>query len=211
MTKTTDHWQHVYATKTLPEVSWYEPVPTLSLRLIQELSVGQLGPIRLMDAGGGDSYLVDHLLQDDRFEPEVLDLSATALARAQERLGENAARVVWHATNVLDFKPQKPYQLWHDRAAFHFLTHEADVLRYAELVKEALVPGGYLVMGTFSVEGPTKCSGLPVQQYDEARLTEVFSAGFEPIRFLPYQHPTPFGTTQAFLFGVFKRTSGLPQ
>lgn len=195
------HWEKVYATKQPHEVSWTQEVPRSSLDLIQDLGLAL--DARIIDIGGGDSRLVDHLLERGYMNVSVLDISGEALQRAQQRLGEKAAQVTWIESDILDFQPQGQYDLWHDRAAFHFLTTTAQIQQYVERVNAAARQ--YLVLGTFSDEGPLKCSGLEVRRYDEEGLQAQFQAQFAALRCFKEDHTTPFQTQQNFLFCSFQR------
>lgn len=206
------HWQKVFAEKAPDQVSWYQEIPQVSLRLVNEcaaeLRTTQPNPLAIIDIGAGDSHLVDHLLEPPGvFQPTVLDISANALTRAQARLGTRAQAVEWVASNVLDFKPQPhSYHIWHDRAAFHFLTDPEDQAQYAQLAAQAVAPGGYLILGAFAAEtGPEKCSGLPVCRHDETSLQRIFGIDFWRLHCVQEAHLTPFGTTQDFVFCVFRR------
>lgn len=195
------HWEGVYREKALETLGWYQPVPTVSLELISQLDLPQDVP--LIDVGGGDSYLVDHLLTRGFTDVTVLDISATSLKRAQVRLGSRADRVHWVASDILDFEPQRPYALWHDRAAFHFLTDPAQARAYLDRARRGIRPGGHFIVGTFSENGPATCSGLPVRQYSLAALQEVLAPGFELLRGFNTPHITPSGGVQDYTFGVF--------
>lgn len=198
------HWQTVYGTRQPHEVSWTQPVPATSLEFIHSFKLPRQAPI--IDVGGGDSRLVDHLLAEGYENLTVLDISGEALARARQRLGPAAAgRVQWLETDVLDFQPPQTYALWHDRATFHFLTTAPDIARYLALARAAVVPNGYLSMGTFSPAGPTSCSGLPIRQYSEQQLAGQLRQGFQKLRCRTEDHHTPFQTTQNFLFCAFRR------
>ncbi|WP_019948665.1 class I SAM-dependent methyltransferase [Hymenobacter aerophilus] len=198
------HWETVYDTRQPHQVSWTQEVPATSLEFIRGFALPRQAPI--IDVGGGDSKLVDFLLAEGYENLTVLDISGAALARARQRLGPAAAsRVQWLEADVRDFQPPQTYALWHDRAAFHFLTAAPDVARYLALARAAVVPGGYLTMGTFSPEGPTRCSGLPIRQYSEQQLTEQLHQGFRKLRCRTEDHHTPFQTTQNFLFCSFRR------
>ena len=191
------HWENVYATKG-PEV------PATSLNFIRLFNLPKT--VGIIDIGGGDSHLVDHLLAEGFEHITVLDIAAHALDKAKQRLGHKAAMVQWIVTDIKHFTPQQQYDIWHDRAAFHFLTEAADIERYMDTVKSSLKPGGYLVMGTFSENGPAKCSGLPVQRYSEDDLSRIITGkGFEKIACVTEDHITPFNTRQNFLFCSFKR------
>jgi SAM-dependent methyltransferase len=196
-----EHWETVYATKTPQEVSWTQEKPMISLDLIASFQLDKSASI--IDIGGGDSVLVDFLLDLGYTNVSVLDISSHAIERAKVRLGEKASLVTWIVSDINDFEPTEMYDLWHDRAAFHFLTEEADICRYASLVTNHT---DNLVLGTFSTNGPLKCSGLEITQYDETSLSELFEAeGFKRIETKREDHMTPFGATQNFVFASFSK------
>ncbi|PZE16916.1 SAM-dependent methyltransferase [Putridiphycobacter roseus] len=197
------HWEQVYAVKTPEEVSWTEAIPEKSLALIAACKLAKEASI--IDIGGGDSLLVDHLITLGYTNITVLDISANAIARAQKRLGEKADSITWIVSDINTFKPTEKYDCWHDRAAFHFLTDPTAINHYVALVSQYV--SQYLILGTFSKDGPKKCSGLDIQQYDEASMTTVFEDGFNAIGFEHHIHHTPFDTTQNFIFGTFKLKS----
>lgn len=200
-----EHWEKVYTTKQPHEVSWTQAVPTTSLQLLHTLSLP--ADAAIIDVGGGDSQLVDHLLAEGYNNLTVLDISAAALDRAKARLGDKAIQVNWVVQDITAFRPTTIYDVWHDRAAFHFLTTEEQIHTYLDLLRHHVKKGGYLLMGTFSENGPSICSGLPVQRYSAARLAELLQEDFDAIQFTTEDHTTPFNTTQNFLFGVFRRKS----
>lgn len=195
------HWEQVYRTKGPEQVSWTQTVPQTSLDLIQSLDLPKTA--KIIDMGGGDSKLVDYLLQAGYINLTVLDISAAALEKAKFRLGEQAAKVKWIVSDVTEFQPQESYDLWHDRATFHFLTEESQIATYTNIVAKAV--SQYLVIGTFSANGPEQCSGLPVRQYAETGLRARFQNSFTKIHCHTEDHTTPFDTTQNFLFCSFKR------
>ena len=199
------HWKAIYSTRQPHEVSWTQAVPTTSLAFIRGFGLSRQAPI--IDIGGGDSHLVDFLLAEGYENLTVLDISGAALARARQRLGAGAQRVQWLEADIRDFEPPQAYALWHDRAAFHFLTTAPEVGRYLHRAWRAVGAGGYLTMGTFSLTGPTQCSGLPIRQYSEASLSTQLQAGFTKLRCVREDHETPFHTTQNFLFCAFQRQS----
>lgn len=199
------HWNNIYQTKALHEVSWYQPKPETSLQLIQESNLPLTANI--IDVGGGDSYLVDYLLQAGYRNITVLDISEKAILRAKTRLGSQATLVNWIVTDIVDFKPEQQYDCWHDRAAFHFLTTSAAIDAYTKIVQEAVTPNGLLIVATFSEQGPTKCSGITIQQYSAASLTQKFQTSFTQRRCFTVAHQTPFNTTQDFLFCSFQRSA----
>lgn len=195
------HWETVYETKQPNEVSWTQEKPQTSLDFIHRFNLPKTAAI--IDIGGGDSRLVDYLLDEGFQNVTVLDISAKALQRAQERLGTKAASVKWIESDINDFNPAEKYDLWHDRAAFHFLTTEEQVNNYINTVGEAV--SGYLVMGTFSENGPKKCSGLEIKQYSQEQLTAQFSQSFEKVECITEDHTTPFNTIQNFTFCSYKK------
>jgi SAM-dependent methyltransferase len=197
------HWETVYETKSPEEVSWTQEIPQISLDFVSSFPVGKSASI--IDVGGGDSLLVDHLLDLGYTNISVLDISAHAIERAKHRLGERASLVHWIVSDINEFQPEITYDLWHDRAAFHFLTAPSDIHHYASLVANH---AKNLVIGTFSKDGPLKCSGLEITQYDEKELDELFgSHGFECIETKREDHQTPFGSTQNFVFASFSEVS----
>lgn len=197
------HWDTVFASKTLEERTWYESTPSIALDLLGQLSIPKGAAI--IDIGGGDSLLVDHLLDLGYTNLSVLDISAKALEKAQNRLEERSRQVQWICSDVTDFEVHRPYDFWYDRAAFHFLTNDTDVLRYVQTVSSAIKPGGYLMIGTFSEQGPKKCSGLEIRQYSAQSLSEVFASHFQKIKCFTLDHYTPMQVVQNFTFCVFRR------
>ncbi len=196
-----NHWETVYATKQPHEVSWTQPVPKIALQWIDAAQLDKSASI--IDVGGGDSRLVDALLTRGYENITVLDISEKALERAQKRLGEAAQKVQWLASDITEFKPQQNYVLWHDRATFHFLTDPTQVNTYQNSVRKAAP--SYLILGTFSENGPKKCSGLEIQQYSETQMKQLWEKDFDKISCHTEDHTTPFDTQQNFLFCHFKR------
>jgi SAM-dependent methyltransferase len=197
------HWENIYTEKQPNEVSWTQEVPAISLTLIHELNLPKSAQI--IDIGGGDSKLVDFLLQEGYENISVLDISEKALDRAKKRLGALADKVTWIVSDITTFAPSTTYDLWHDRAAFHFMTTTEQIEKYLRIAEKAVK--GYLTIGTFSYDGPTKCSGLTIKQYDEAALALQLSNGFTKIKCVTEEHITPFNTKQHFLFCTFKVTA----
>lgn len=197
------HWENIYQTKKLEDVSWFQPTPETSLEFIKESNIPTTA--KIIDVGGGDSFLVDHLLDLGYSNVTVLDISKSAIARAKERLGDKAKNVTWIVSDIVAFRPQEKYDFWHDRAAFHFLTEQAEIKQYVETVSQFVYDNGLLVIGTFSEKGPTKCSGIEVKQYSELSMTELFKTNFERIKCKTVDHSTPFNTTQNFVFCIFKK------
>lgn len=197
------HWDSVFASKTLEERTWYESTPSIALDLLSQLSIPKGAAI--IDMGGGDSLLVDHLLDLGYTNLSVLDISAKALEKAQKRLGDRANAVDWIVADAGNFQAPRQYDFWHDRAAFHFLTNDTDILHYVQTASTAIQPGGYLMIGTFSEQGPKKCSGLEIRQYSAQGLSEVFAPHFQKIKCFTLDHHTPTQAVQNFTFCVFQR------
>lgn len=197
------HWEQVYRDKSPLEVGWYQEAPTLSYELIRASGIER--DASLIDVGGGASTLVDYLLDDGYSSISVLDISAQALAHAQRRLGERAQQVCWIESDITRFEPAGSYRLWHDRAVFHFLTDPAERARYRAVLERALAPGGQLIIGTFAPGGPERCSGLPIVQYDAARIQAELGKDFELLELRAETHRTPSGRDQLFNFFRFVR------
>lgn len=197
------HWNNIYDTKSLKEVSWYQPTPQTSLDLISKAELKKDAAI--IDIGGGDSFLADHLLELGYTNITVLDISKNAIERAKKRLGENASKVQWIVSDVVDFKPSTTYDLWHDRAAFHFLTETMQIEHYLKTASKAIATNGVFLLGTFSDQGPTKCSGIDITQYTQQSMQELLSEYFTSVEQFNIDHPTPFNTIQNFTFGSFKK------
>ena len=193
------HWENVYQTKTPQEVSWTEAYPKKSIELIQSFNLDKSASI--IDIGGGDSLLVDALLELGFTDLSVLDISEKALKRAQKRLGERAQYIHWIESDILDFNPTKNYTLWHDRASFHFLTALRDIQKYTKIVTQSNAK--HLVIGTFSTSGPEKCSGLLITQYDCKKLKNCFSSSYNQVDCIKIKHITPFNSKQDFIFSRF--------
>ena len=195
------HWEHIYGTKNPDQLSWTQAVPQASLSFIDSFHLPKTA--RIIDIGGGDSRLVDYLLQEGFKDVTVLDISAVALEKARTRLGTKSNQVKWIVSDITDFQPDEDYDLWHDRATFHFLTEENQVTAYLDVAGRYVKK--YMMIGTFSENGPEKCSGLPVKQYSEAKLQEQLKTDFTKIKCISEDHITPFQTTQNFLFCSFRK------
>lgn len=195
-TETQDHWNRVYTTRAVDAVSWYQAQPKISLELIAAADLPVDAPI--IDIGGGASVLVDCLLAQGRSALSVLDVSAAALANSRARLGANAAKVQWIEADVREFEPPQRYALWHDRAVFHFLTDPADRERYMAAMRRSLKPRAHVVVATFALDGPARCSGLDVARYDVATLHAQFGDDFELLDSRRETHITPAGAEQRF-------------
>ena len=192
------HWESVYQNNSPLGLSWHQEEPGLSLRLIHSAHITLDAPI--IDVGGGASMLVDKLLDDGFTNIGVLDVSAQALAVAKNRLGSRASGVEWYEEDVTLFSPPGPVSLWHDRAVFHFLTCKADRERYINVLKQALAGGGHLIIMAFAIDGPVKCSGLDIVQYDANKLMAELGAGFELEESGYETHITPAGKQQKFAY-----------
>lgn len=197
------HWENIYQAKASKEASWFQSKPVTSLNFIQQNNVPKSA--KIIDVGGGDSYLADHLLDLGYQNITVLDISKTAIEQAKKRLGERAEKINWIVTDILSFKPVEQYDLWHDRAAFHFLTDEKAIDHYVTLASQSIHPNGLLVIGTFSERGPKKCSGVEIRQYSEKTLRERFEIYFEKKNCITVDHQTPSNTIQNFTFCSFKK------
>ncbi len=197
------HWENVYATKGENEVSWFQESPAISLELLR--TAGASPNSAVLDVGGGASRLVDVLFDAGYRSVTVLDLSEEALSRAKARLGARAAEAAWVAADVTDWTPPRSYDVWHDRAAFHFLTEPADRDAYVRCLLAALRPGGHAIIATFAPDGPERCSGLPVVRYDAAGLGAVLGPSLAWIETRRQDHRTPGGVIQRFQFSLFRR------
>ena len=195
------HWETVYETKNPDQVSWTQEIPKTSLEFIRSFKLNK--DARIIDIGGGDSKLVDYLLEEEYKNITVLDISEKAIAKAKKRLGEKASKVNWIVSDIIEFEPDTSFDVWHDRATFHFLTTDDQIKKYIKIASKFV--RGYLIIGTFSQNGPKKCSGLEIKQYNEEELTSELKKGFDKIRCVTEGHTTPFNTIQNFLFCSFKR------
>ena len=201
---TREHWEKIYGTKKANDVSWYQPHLQRSLDLIVRAGIGT--DARIIDVGGGVSTLADDLIDRGFRHITVVDIAQSALDAAKLRLGDRAQQVTWVAGDIttLNF-PADSFDLWHDRAVFHFLTSEADRRAYLERVCCAVRKGGYVVLATFGPEGPEKCSGLPVMRYSAEELKAAFGAAFRVVSHLEEHHRTPWGTEQEFVYCLCAR------
>ncbi len=197
------HWESVYLGRDHRLFRWHQPVPELSLQLIQQSTPDFDAPI--IDIGGGASLLVDELHNLGYTDLTITDLSSTALAIAQDRLGDRSDTVTWVHSDVAGQRFERTYQVWHDRAVLHFLTEPEDVARYLDRVTQAVDVGGHAIIATFALDGPDSCSGLPVQRYSPDTLQQALGAAFKAVRFEHESHLTPDGVTQEFTYGLFER------
>jgi trans-aconitate methyltransferase len=198
------HWEKIYESNSPQKVSWYQDEPTLSMRLIRDTRIPNDAPI--IDVGGGASTLVDRLLDASYSNISVLDISASAMLHARERLADKAAEIEWYNEDITGFNPPHRFALWHDRAVFHFLTSQDDRNKYLNVLKQSLEPGGHVIIMTFAVGGPQKCSGLEIMQYDEEKLMVEFGQEFELLETGHQDHVTPAGSEQKFAWFRLIRT-----
>lgn len=198
-----EHWENVFSTKQETEVSWYQPKPQTSLHFFTENNIPKNA--KIIDIGGGDSYLIDNLLELGYTNLYLLDISENAIIRIKNRLGKKAEKVTFIVSDIIDFQPETTFDVWHDRASFHFLTTENDIVTYKKLVSNSIASNGFLFIGTFSESGPLKCSGLEITQYSEAKFETIFGTDFDKISCFEENHQTPFDTTQNFIFCNYKK------
>lgn len=197
--KEKNHWEKVYGSKPEDEVSWFQEHAEVSLRLIEQSGVTKSANI--IDVGGGASTLVDDLLASGYQNLTVLDLSGEALAKARHRLGAKAEKIHWLEADILQVNlPEQSYDIWHDRAVFHFLTAAEDRQKYVQAVLGSVKPGGHVIVATFAEDGPEKCSGLPVMRYSADQLHGEFGAPFDLLRQEREEHHTPAGVIQKFIY-----------
>jgi ubiquinone/menaquinone biosynthesis C-methylase UbiE len=204
MTDRQVHWDAVYRTRDETGVSWFQENPALSLDLIH--ATGANAGSSIVDVGGGSSRLVDRLLDEGSEAVTVLDISSEALAIAKKRLGVRATRVQWIVADVTTWAPTQLFDVWHDRAAFHFLTDPSDRAAYAATVSRAVAPNGHVIIATFALDGPERCSGLPISRHDSASLAAVLGRSFKLIESRRQDHSMPSGGVQRFQFSRFQRT-----
>ncbi len=197
------YWENVYATKATDSVSWFQRSAGTSLAMIRAAAVAHDAAI--IDIGGGASVLLDELFAAGFRDITVLDIAESALAASKTRLGPRAKDVHWIVADILSWKPERSYDLWHDRAVFHFLTAAGERAVYRATLEQALRPGGWLIIGTFAPEGPQRCSGLPVQRWSPDALAAELGAGFQLAASTREEHRTPGGAVQTFTWCRFRR------
>lgn len=200
-----EHWETVYREKNEDEVSWFQGRASTSLALIARASSDR--GARIVDVGGGASRLVDALVDDGYRNVAIVDVAAAALAKARERLGERADRVRWVVADLLAWTPDAIFDVWHDRAVFHFMTRPEERAAYLGAMRRALEPGGHAIIATFASNGPEKCSGLPVRRYEPDELAAELGPAFRLVESVREEHATPAGKTQAFQYSLFRRES----
>ena len=203
-----EHWEDVWTRKKSNEVSWFQEEPKTSLELL--LSTNPSKDSKIIDVGGGDSKLVDKLLELNFKNITVVDISAKALKRAKERLDKKANMIKWVECDIREFDSDDNYDIWHDRALLHFLTSDEDVTKYVKLIRKYVKDGGYVIISSFSTKGPMMCSGLNTRQYSEESMKKLFSNGFEHIKSLEKEHFTPpHKVSQIFIYNVFRKNDVL--
>jgi len=199
---TKSHWEDIYKKKMPNEVSWTQEIPQTSIDFLESFNLSKESSI--IDVGGGESKFVDYLLMQGYENITVLDISKNAIEKAKKRIGEKSDQVKWVVNDINEFMPNNKFDFWHDRAVFHFLTNKESILNYSKMVSNYAT---HFVVGTFSTEGPKKCSGLDICQYDEISITKTFeSYNFKKVESKRVDHETPFGTIQNFIFCSFTAT-----
>ena len=197
------HWDDIYTSKQESEVSWFQQYPKTSVEFINLFKLP--GTAAIIDIGGGESHFVDAMFDLGYTNITVLDISEVAIQKAKARLGDRAGMVKWIVADITEYEPELKYDFWHDRAAFHFLTTEEKINKYVSIAEKAINKNGYLILGTFSEDGPKKCSGLEIKQYSENSMSARFEIGFERIKCIEEDHITPFNIIQNFLFCSFQK------
>ena len=198
------HWDRIYTDKTPLEVSWFQEEPLLSLQLIESTVSDHNAAI--IDVGGGVSHLVDHLLHKGYSNLAVLDISSSAIEHTKSRLGKQASHVEWFVEDITQFKSPRKFECWHDRAVFHFLTNENDRKHYVDCLNHSVIVGGQVIIATFAIGGPEKCSGLDIVQYDENKIKQVLGDNYQLVELKHELHVTPNKKEQNFVYFNFKRT-----
>ncbi len=201
--KNKEHWEKVFSEKSPQEVSWTQEYPETVMKYLEEIQLPKTAYI--IDVGGGESNFADALLEKGYENIWVLDISANALEKAKKRLGKKAERIHWVVSDITEFRNDISFDFWYDRAVFHFLTNEDDIERYKVLLSRSIAENGHFLLGTFSENGPQKCSGLEIRQYSEAAMKEKFNRDFEAVKCFTEDHITPFNTVQNFQFCGFKK------
>lgn len=197
------HWENIYSSKKEDGVSWFQEHPKTSIDLIEKYSTDK--SISIIDIGSGRSKILKNLIENQYDDLTYLDISREACSKSKISLGNKQDLVEWNVVNVLDFNTEKNFWIWHDRAVFHFLISKEDVEQYKQVALKNIVKGGYLILGTFSENGPEKCSGLNVSRYSPESLKKIFNPEFKMIESFTIDHKTPFDTNQNFLFSIFKK------
>jgi len=197
------HWENIYSSKNEDGVSWFQEYPKTSIDLIKKYSKNN--SVSIIDIGSGRSRILKNLIENEYEDLTYLDISQEACSKSKISLGNKQDLVQWYVANILDFNTDNNFSIWHDRAVFHFLTSKEDIEKYKQVALKNIVQGGYLILGTFSQNGPEKCSGLNVSRYSTESLKEIFNPELDMIESFTIDHKTPFNTTQNFLFSIFKK------
>lgn len=197
-----DHWENIYTAKAPQELSWFQSEPTISLQIIKNLSDVNSS---IIDVGGGESVLVDYLIDLGYLDMSVLDISNKAIEHVKKRLNEKAINIEWHEKDITQFIPLRTYDIWHDRAVFHFLTDQKSKDSYIKALKAATKKGSHIIIATFSKDGPTKCSGLDIVQYDDSSIESELGDQFQLLASQSEIHITPAGNEQRFIYFLFRR------
>ncbi len=202
-TEIESYWNKIYNHNSADKVGWYQPNPLPSLKMIKTSGFDK--NIKIIDIGGGDSFLAEHLLDLGFKNISVLEISRVAIERAKKRMGKKADRINWICSNILDFDSTEKFDLWHDRAVFHFLTKTSEIQKYKEIAFNSISEKGEMMLATFSELGPNSCSGLPVAQYSESNLYKLFSPEFHMVRWHYYDHETPSKTKHNYIYSCFSK------
>ncbi|MDX2361937.1 MAG: class I SAM-dependent methyltransferase [Crocinitomicaceae bacterium] len=198
-----EHWESIFANKALDEVSWYEPSPTFSIELFHQYVSNKSASV--LNVGGGDSLLFDYLVKDGYENLHLLDISSNAIERAKERLADTGESINYIVSDITAFEPTQIYDVWFDRAAFHFLTDPLSIKKYIDVLNASTNSDSVIIIGTFSKDGPQKCSGIEIQQYNESDFKNLFESSFEVLEVLNVDHETPSETVQNFNFAILKK------
>ena len=198
-----NHWENIYQNKNEDEVSWFQKTPDTSIEIINSIKIKKQS--KIIDVGSGRSRLFKNLIEQGYNNLTYLDISESAAKKSKIFLGQESKNIEWIVEDVLNFEPKQNFDVWHDRAVFHFLTEQNQIKKYVDLVSRNISNNGYLIIGTFSEQGPLKCSGLDVSRYSESLIKTTFSESFNLLNSFKIDHSTPFNTTQNFLFSVLKK------
>ena len=198
-----NHWENIYQNKNEDEVSWFQKTPDTSIEIINSIKIKKQS--KIIDVGSGRSRLFKNLIEQGYNNLTYLDISESAAKKSKIFLGQESKNIEWIVEDVLNFEPKQNFDVWHDRAVFHFLTDQNQIKKYVDLVSRNISNNGYLIIGTFSEQGPLKCSGLDVSRYSESLIKTTFSESFNLLNSFKIDHSTPFNTTQNFLFSVLKK------
>jgi trans-aconitate methyltransferase len=200
-----DHWNEVYTKKSEDELSWHQDDPSVSLDLMRMADLATTSAI--IDIGAGTSRLLERLVDLGLNDLSALDLSESALSAAQVQLGEHSRSVKWIVADITRWEPPRTYDIWHDRAVFHFLVNPEDQIAYIQRLSQSVAPGGHAIIATFATDGPEKCSGLPVVRYSPASLADALGAKFSLLTHRSYLHHTPWGSEQSFQYSLFRKVN----